>query len=294
MLTKHQIQKKVFKSFVLLVKPFEGLGLNSFSPVRYLGNAVLSAMKPKSVNIHGNTILLDPHDSLRLSIRGTYEPFASRLFVKAIQKGSTVIDVGAHIGYYTLLAAQAVGPAGTVFAFEPDKSNFALLSKNIRNNRYRNVHLINKAVTDRNKTVKLYLSPVNDAAHSLIRHNNFKEVAIEGVSLDSFLKNSFRNISVIKVDTEGGDYDVVFGMKNLIKHYGGLSSLSLFTELWPKALERAGKSPNSYVELLRRLDFEILILDEEQKKLIPYQPQSLSQIYRNNPDWHVNLLAIKK
>ena len=67
---------------------------------------------------------------------------------KEIQPGDTVLDLGANIGYFTLLFAKLVGNNGIVFAFEPEPQNIALLTKNIKINNYKNVTLVPKAVSN--------------------------------------------------------------------------------------------------------------------------------------------------
>jgi len=70
---------------------------------------------------------------------GFFEKYETKLFKKSIKRGMVVLDIGANIGYYTLLAARLVGDEGKVFAFEPDPYNYSLLRKNIEANRYNNV-----------------------------------------------------------------------------------------------------------------------------------------------------------
>ncbi|MEN2981530.1 MAG: FkbM family methyltransferase [Thermus sp.] len=81
----------------------------------------------------------------RLSlIQGTFEPETVRYLRSRLGPGARVVDVGAHVGYYTRLFSDLVGPEGKVIAFEPEPTNYALLSRNLR--RARNVLLLNLAV----------------------------------------------------------------------------------------------------------------------------------------------------
>jgi hypothetical protein len=77
-----------------------------------------------------------------------YEPETTAVFLSLITDGDVVVDLGAHVGYYTLLAARRVGPEGRVFAFEPNPDNFRLLVKNIESNLYSNVIPVQKAVSN--------------------------------------------------------------------------------------------------------------------------------------------------
>ena len=81
-----------------------------------------------------------------------------------------IIDVGAHVGYYSLLAARQVGPTGRVYAFEPDSSNHDLLLGNIERNGYTNIVAMRKAVSNRVVPMTLFLTGLDDSRHSAYRH----------------------------------------------------------------------------------------------------------------------------
>src|SRR5256885_8821899 len=88
---------------------------------------VFNRLRQKEVIVHGFPFLLDPLDSLELSIFRSYEPFETSLLAAEIRPGMTIVDVGANIGYYTLLFSKLAGDNGRVYAFEPEPQNFALL-----------------------------------------------------------------------------------------------------------------------------------------------------------------------
>ena len=96
---------------------------------------------PKFVHIDGNKIFLDSKDTLHLSTKKIYEELGTEIVKKEVKEGDIVIDIGANIGYFTLLFAKLVGPAGKVYSFEPEPSNFSILKKNVKVNEYRNVIL---------------------------------------------------------------------------------------------------------------------------------------------------------
>src|SRR2546428_8119148 len=84
------------------------------------------------VHTHGFDIFLDPADmgiSPSIGVLGWYELKTTELFIKLVENGSTVVDVGANVGFFTLLAAKLAGKAGVALSFEPDPTTFPLLSK---------------------------------------------------------------------------------------------------------------------------------------------------------------------
>ncbi len=95
------------------------------------------------VTMNGHKMYISD-DFLGFYLIGEYEPETTDLFVSLLHEGDVVVDIGAHIGYYTLLAARTVGKDGKVFAFEPDPDNYALLVKNVEMNGYNNVTAVQK------------------------------------------------------------------------------------------------------------------------------------------------------
>src|SRR3989344_5453898 len=120
-----------------------------------------------------------------------------------IKQGDTIIDVGANVGYHTLLMAKLVG-GGKVYAFEPEPKAFGLLSKNIKQNGYKNVVLINKGLGEKEQVLDLYLNPKNAAGHSLIKRDNWQKQPVEIIALDDFLPKNTK-VDFIKVDVEGAE-----------------------------------------------------------------------------------------
>ncbi len=113
---------------------------------------IVNILKPDYVMAGGHKLYIDKWDttiSQELILSGKWEDYETELFKKNIKPGVTVVDIGAHIGYYTVIAAQLVGDKGKVYAFEPDPRNFKLLQRNVEANGYSNVVLVNKAVSDK-------------------------------------------------------------------------------------------------------------------------------------------------
>lgn len=128
------------------VKILSGHRIRNFYPVKVINSFIISHLKSNFAEVQGHKMFLDSKDSLRLSIHGIYEPLETELAKKEVKKGNVVLDIGANIGYYTLIFAKLVGEDGKVFAFEPDPTNFALLKKNVEMNGYKNVMFVQKAV----------------------------------------------------------------------------------------------------------------------------------------------------
>lgn len=86
---------------------------------------------------------------------------------RVVQPGVTVVDAGAHIGYYTRLLAEMVGPSGRVLAFEPHPESVAVLRRNVAGRRYRHVETCDRALSDHSGAAALHVSP-GSSNHSLL------------------------------------------------------------------------------------------------------------------------------
>ena len=98
-----------------------------------------------------------------------YEPYETKLILRQAKKSDVVVDVGANIGYYTVLLADKVGKTGKVYAFEPDIISFEILKKNIEANNLKNVVAVNAGVGSKNETKMLYKSEENLGDHKLFK-----------------------------------------------------------------------------------------------------------------------------
>jgi len=174
-----KIIKKIYKK---TEKILSGRGLDRYSTVRAGARYFRLYLKSNFVEIDGHKMYLDSEDSLRLSINEEYDEFETKLIKKLITNGNTVIDLGANIGYYTLIFARLVGTQGKVFAFEPELNNFELLKKNITINGYENVIIINKAASDKIGKQELYLFEDNKAGHSILNPEKRNDFKIPGIS----------------------------------------------------------------------------------------------------------------
>lgn len=218
--------------------------------------------------VDGHKMFLDSKDSLHLSINGIYEPFETELVKKEIKKGDVVLDIGANIGYYTLIFAKLVGENGKVFAFEPDPTNFSLLKKNVEINGYGNrVVLVQKAVSNKTEKIKLYLCEDNKGDHRIYdSHDGRQSIEIEAIRLDDYFKNYNGTIDFIKMDIQGAEGWAIQGMHNLLKKN---KTVKIVTEFWPIGLKGSGIDPDEYFKILIELGFKLYEINEQEKKIKP-------------------------
>ena len=131
-----------------------------------------------------------------------------------IKTDDTVIDVGGHIGLFTLYASQFC-KTGSIFTFEPEKENFELLSENISSNNLNHVKSFNLAVSNSSSSVTLYLNE-DTAGHSMFSKSS-QSITVNSISLKKiFDENNIDHCDFLKLDCEGSEYEII---KNLPSEY---------------------------------------------------------------------------
>ena len=159
-------------------------------------------------------------------ILGFYEQELAELLFQNINKGSVFYDLGAHWGYFSILASKFVGTKGKVYAFEPMPQNFHRLEQNIHINNIKNVTLLNLAVANENGTIKF--SDSNDTfANTYINASSKDFIEVKATSLDQLMvAKSVLPPHFIKIDVEGAEIDVLQGAEGLIKEHRPIIHLS--------------------------------------------------------------------
>ncbi|MGH2396782.1 MAG: FkbM family methyltransferase [bacterium] len=203
------------------------------------------------------------------------EPFMSALFQAAVKPGMVVLDIGAHLGYYTLLAAKA---GATVYAFEPDPRNFQHLIRNIAlNGDVRCVTAVPRAVSDKSGTARLRVSD-NPRNSNLFDSDGTRTAVVEQVCLDEFLDETV-TVDVVKMDIEGAELRALTGMERTLAR--ARSSLTLFVECSHQRLLAAGGSAEALIDRLTELGFTVASIDEQHRLLTPIPANIESLPYVN-------------
>jgi FkbM family methyltransferase len=147
---------------------------------------------------------------------GTFEISETRLVQAFLRPGMTFLDVGAHIGYYTLIAARLVGDAGRVHSFEPGREMRAQLEANVARNDLHNVEIHPQALAEQTGEVGFYPSALasNQGISSIIASGDGRAapVTVPSLSLDDFASRlGGRRIDFLKMDIEGAELQVIRG-----------------------------------------------------------------------------------
>jgi len=224
----------------------------------------------------------DKHVSHTIREAGIWEPFETRLVLARLKPGDVFVDVGANIGYFTVLAASRVASEGCVYAFEPDPGNFHLLEKNCEHNALASrVQAVQAGLSKVDKPGQLYLSVDNLGDHQVYCTDSNREhldiSLLQGATyLQTQLKRAGQNkIDLIKIDTQGSEFDVIQGLMPLLKHLARPPDMLI--ELTPYSLRQGGSSGRELIQLLAALQLEFWIVDHIEHRLVLSSATELAQ-----------------
>ncbi len=187
---------------------------------------------------------------------GSWEKPLTRWLATRLRPGDTFVDVGAHIGYFAIVASRLVGESGNVVAIEPLRRSFEQLEQNVALNHARNIRAVNLAVLDRQSELVLWAHPRNPGATFTDPPNPGyrREAPVEARPLTEILEAAeIARARVIKIDVEGSEAAVVEGMTPLLS--STRDDLEVLVEIHPEHLERAGTSPEAIAEAFERAGF---------------------------------------
>jgi FkbM family methyltransferase len=250
--------------------------------------------------VPGLRMILNPDDSgltYILQRDHQWEPTETRWVTRLLQPGDTFIDVGANIGYYTVLASRLVGSSGRVVAFEPDPVAASFLRKNLLLNAIDGAVVEQKAVSDENGTIQLYLAPENKGDHRTIPTEEAREtIDVEAVRLDDYASSLGGRIDMVKVDTQGAEGFILRGMEGVIENN---PELTLILEFWPAVLAE-NFDVAAIVGQLREQDFVFFNLGPGNTLVddIPLVSDALMEYWLSpstlkNKKWFTNLLLVR-
>jgi len=171
-----------------------------------------------------------------LAISGVWEPNVTAAFERALAPGDVCLDIGAHIGYYTLLAARLAGSGGHVYAFEPHPANYARLCLNVELNGFENVTVVERAVGPETRRVELYEGPAANSGLATLspelaaktRPGRTLRVDIGPVTA-AVPETDLKRVRVIKIDVEWYELEVLRSLTPVLELDQPLSVLLEWT-----------------------------------------------------------------
>ncbi|MEP6812263.1 MAG: FkbM family methyltransferase [Actinomycetota bacterium] len=190
----------------------------------------------------------------------------AELFVSLLRPGMTVIDGGAHVGLYTLLGSQGVGPGGIVFALEPDRYNLAALRLNAANAaNAANVEIVPRALSDA-EGVTTFFETRSTIGSSLIERADAKAHSVETTSIDRLLEGRGVSSLLVKLNIEGAEPLALRGMRETLAR---VDAVAILIEVNPPLLAAAGTDVDTMLDGLRVQGFEAFYVDLPTQQPVP-------------------------
>lgn len=232
-------------------------------------------------NINGYSLLVLANEDVGRCIYygRNFEFPETRFLEKIITCDSLCIDIGANVGYFTMLMAKNA-PRGLVYAFEPIPLNASMLRTSAELNSFKNIEIIESVVGESNGEISL--SQSKDSAYSSIKDTARKPVErliqVRMVTLDSFTRQrSIKSIHVLKVDVEGAEGLVLNGARELLSDPERRPRVILM-ELFDANLAPYKSSSRAIIEMLRTFDYAPFFINDE-VELIPFKAERLDTFY---------------
>lgn len=217
----------------------------------------------------------------------TYEPHVSREIESHLKPGMTFVDIGANIGFFTLMGANLVGEDGQVFAFEPNPENCDLIRQSVEKNEFGNVNVYQNALAEIRQTFEFSVDSSNGRIlHEAHTENTMANYTVQAITLDEVLPDLSR-LDLIKMDIEGAEPRAWQGMTQTIKKYRPI----IIFEFSPEAIQLTSQTkPEDFLMALQQT-YNLFVLSDSGKK--SSQSQSKEEIMQLLVDaqHHLDIVA---
>lgn len=191
--------------------------------------------------------------------RKLYEFETSMLAIGALRAGDIAIDVGAHVGYYTLLFRLLVGPTGSIYAFEPMPETYRRLVRNVMRNGFTNILPLPMALADREGTARLHFHPENEGQSTLIGDVGGQSCEVQLSRLDDVFHGALpARPRLLKIDAEGAEMFVLNGGQNWIAEQ---APDMVICEIFRGALDAAGTSAQEIRNFFAQRDYRCAVIN---------------------------------
>ncbi|WP_157727471.1 FkbM family methyltransferase [Stappia sp. ES.058] len=203
-------------------------------------------------------VIDDPSDHVQtyLHFQGHFERRETEIVRTTLQDGDVFVDIGANVGWFTMVAAETVGTRGRVISFEPFPGSFERLRRNIDVNGFDTVTAIPCALSDRDGKVPFFANTANSGRNSMFQDPD--QVRVSEIEMrrgqDVLAQLDVEHINFCKIDVEGAELQVLRGLDRHLKD-GRIDHILI--EMNPEKLEQAGGSIDALFTLLRDSGFDI-------------------------------------
>jgi FkbM family methyltransferase len=241
---REKLKSKILKKHKLYVLQYSRLRRLLKDPLRTFFFYILAAVarikpfKVRAKTLWGDTMTYYIPEGQAILYYGFFEANLTNFFINYLQPGDCFLDVGTHVGYYSVLASRLIGENGSVHGFEPTPRTFASLQENTK--KLKNIFINNYAVFNEEKGIEFIdYGPKNSAFNGFKRRtsedtkflkNNDKVIKVKTIVLDNYCREKKVNPTFIKIDAEGAENFILEGMKYIMSELRPLISIEVAGE----------------------------------------------------------------
>jgi FkbM family methyltransferase len=245
----------------------------------YVGHDRILLRTPNRFKMYvdARDVSIAPH----LILDGVWEEWTEAVLRKLLRPGMTVVEIGANVGFFTLIESRTVGENGRVIAFEADPVLAGIARDNLEiNGEHRVARIVQAAVADRTGTMTFYQTDRHRGGGSIvggleqIPHNpsdSRVSITVECTTLDDFLaREGIARVDLLRIDAEGAEAAILRGAKALLE---SKAPLILMMEFAPRFFETAGSDPQAALSSLLANGFTLSRIDEKHRRYAPAAPR---------------------
>jgi FkbM family methyltransferase len=228
--------------------------------------------------VDSRDISIAPH----LILDGVWEEWTEAVLRQLVAPGMQVLEAGANVGYFTLVMARAAGSSGQVHSFECDPGLAMLARDNIEiNGLHRTARVVEKAVGERPGRVTFYVADRHRGGGSIVQgleqipHNPTDQrsaLDVEMTSIDAYVQETGVQLDALKLDAEGAEPAILRGASALL---ATARPLTIVMEFFPRFVKEAGDDPAALLRSLQERRFELGVIDERQRRVVPATAEAL-------------------
>ena len=256
------VRRFAFRLYQRILRRFGGFGLSRLSAIQRLDSWIYNNLKSQYAIVLGKRIYVGPRDHLDLSLNNVYEPLATELVKQIVFSGDHVLDVGANIGYYTILLSDLVGETGQVHACEPEELNLRILRENVEQNQLKNVQILDYALGDFDGQSEIHVFPGNRGMNRLWNTHHTETDSIQIIRVfraENTTELQDAALDFVKLDVEGFEFRALSAFK---KEQFSPDGHILLIEYSPDYLRQADSVPASFLNFLFADEPTCIAMDE--------------------------------
>lgn len=217
-------------------------------------------IKRITVQTRQGFFFVDPVSNLGAAIiqKNEYEPTMTETLEYYLKPSSVFIDIGANEGYFSVVASRIVEHNGRVISVEPQRRLKPILEKNLEINGLENVTLLNVAISDKQGTASIYISPDTNTGSTALTQSTRYSLPTESIDTitlsDLFTRIGIEYADLMKMDIEGFEYEAILGSPELFREQR-IGTIAL--ELHPNVLQQRGLDPDKITDFLEKCGYHL-------------------------------------